>query len=147
MADLVEVADIEARLPRPLDDFEKGRLGILIADAIEAIETAFQKDGRDLTTEIEQVTWLRATARKVVREMVSAAILVGTNVGFRSVSSTTGPTADSATFADVDSVSWSGVTLTDAQRAELGLATSATPRGTFPPPPRWPERGLYGRAY
>lgn len=147
MADLVTVTDIETRLPRPLDDDERDRVGTLITDAVEEIVTAFQKQNRDFAAELQTVSWLPATARKVIREMVSAAVLVGANVGFRSVSSTTGPTSDSATYADVGSVSWAGIELTDDQRSRLGLSTAAHPRGSFPRPPRWPERGLYGRAY
>ncbi|PLW01162.1 hypothetical protein BRL54_11530, partial [Corynebacterium ulcerans] len=76
-------------------------------------------------------------ARFVVIEMVAAAAIVGGNVGQRSATSTTGPQSDSVTWADVGSVSWAGVLLTDVQRERLGL--TGGPRGCFPDPLRWPE--------
>lgn len=136
----IKVSEIEARLPRPLAVDEKPRMEALIADALEYIETEYRRCGRVLDSELARTSWLEAVVRRVVREMVSAAVLVGPNVGMRSASSTTGPQSDSITFADVDSVGWGGVRLTDQQRLDLGLCMPGGARGKFPPPAYWPER-------
>lgn len=136
----IKVSEVEARLPRPLAVDEKPRMEALIADALEYLEVEFQRCGRTLADALERTPWLEAVVRRVVREMVSAAVLVGPNVGMRSASSTTGPQSDSITFADVDSVGWGGVRLTDQQRLDLGLCMPGGARGKFPPPAYWPER-------
>lgn len=136
----IKVSEIEARLPRPLAADEKPRMEALIADALEYIETEYRRCGRTLDSELARTPWLEAVVRRVVREMVSAAVLVGPNVGMRSASSTTGPQSDSITFADVDSVGWGGVRLTGQQRLDLGLCMPGGARGKFPPPAYWPER-------
>ena len=136
----IKVAEIEARLPRPMAADEKPRMEALIADALEYLEVEFQRCGRTLADALESTPWLESVVRRVVREMVSAAVLVGPNVGMRSASSTTGPQSDSITFADVDSVGWGGVRLTDQQRLDLGLCMPGGARGKFPPPAYWPER-------
>lgn len=135
----IDVEYVADRLPRELTDVEKQRLEVLIDDSIELIEVAFLRAGRDFHAELETVPWLEAAARRVVLEMVSAATLVGTNTGMRSISSTTGPQSDSVTFSDVDSVSWGGVRLTDELLKLLGLWHRGA-RGRFPRPRRWPER-------
>ncbi len=136
----IKVSEIEARLPRPLASDEKPRMEALITDALEYLEVEFQRCGRTLADALERTPWLEAVVRRVVRDMVSAAVLVGPNVGMRSASSTTGPQSDSITFADVDSVGWGGVRLTPAQRLDLGLCMPGGARGKFPPPACWPER-------
>lgn len=136
----ITVAEIEERLPRPLDPTETARMEALIADAVEYLEVEFQKCGRELDKELVRIPWLEAVARRVIREMVSAAVLVGPNVGVRSASSATGQESDSITFADVDSVGWGGVRLTDHQRLDLGLCMPGGARGRFPRPVHWPER-------
>ncbi|OHO71182.1 hypothetical protein HMPREF2692_01315 [Corynebacterium sp. HMSC036D03] len=136
----IKVSEIEARLPRPLAADEKPRMEALITDALEYLETEFLRCGRALDAELARLPWLDAVVRRVVREMVSAAVLVGPNVGMRSASSTTGPQSDSITFADVDSVGWGGVRLTPEQRLDLGLCMPGGARGKFPPPACWPER-------
>lgn len=136
----IKVSEIEARLPRPLYESEKPRMEALIADALEYLEVEFQRCGRELDKELARIPWLEAVARRVIREMVSAAVLVGPNVGVRSASSATGQESDSITFADVDSVGWGGVRLTDNQRLDLGLCIPGGARGRFPRPVRWPER-------
>ena len=113
---------VAERLPQSLTGEEMKRLGVFIEDAIDLIEVEFMRCGRDFDQELE-----------------SAAILVGPNAGVRSVSSTTGQESDSITYADVDSVSFGGVRLTDAQRAQLGLCMPGGARGHFPPPRCWPE--------
>ncbi|WP_412100206.1 Gp19/Gp15/Gp42 family protein [Corynebacterium aurimucosum] len=130
---------VAERLPQSLTGEEMKRLGVFIEDAIDLIEVEFMRCGRDFDQELESVPWLGSVARRVIREMASAAILVGPNAGVRSVSSTTGQESDSITYADVDSVSFGGVRLTDAQRAQLGLCMPGGARGHFPPPRCWPE--------
>lgn len=139
---LVDVSDVETRFPRPLMPDEKSRLSSLLSDAEELIKDEFLKAGRDFYGELKTVKWLPSTAARVIREMVSAAILVGGNAGARTVSSTSGPQSDMITFADVNSVGWGGVRLTDQWRKELGLAVSARPTGSFPDPAPWPELKL-----
>lgn len=134
--DTTYVAD---RLPRELTDAETKRLQVLIDDAVELIDVAFMQAGRDFDAELVTVPWLESAARRAVLEMASAATLVGGNAGMRSISSTTGPQSDSVTFADVDSVSWGGVRLTDDLLKLLGLWREGA-RGRFPRPRRWPER-------
>ncbi|MCQ9341334.1 phage Gp19/Gp15/Gp42 family protein [Corynebacterium phoceense] len=136
----ISVSEIEARLPRPLAVDEKPRMEALIDDAVEYLEVEFQKCGRSLDAALARTPWLESVVRRVIREMVSAAVLIGPNVGVRSASSTTGPQSDSITFADVDSVGWGGVRLTDQQRLDLGLCMPGGARGKFPPPAYWPER-------
>lgn len=136
----ITVAEIEERLPRPLDPTETARMKALIADAVEYLEVEFQKCGRELDKELVRIPWLESVARRVIREMVSAAVLVGPNVGVRSASSATGQESDSITFSDVDSVGWGGVRLTDHQRLDLGLCMPGGARGHFPRPVHWPER-------
>lgn len=140
MGDLIGVTpeDIGKRLPRPLEALERERVAVLIEDAVEIIELEFARRGRVLGEELRSVPWLPAAVRRVVRQMVSAPVLVGVNVGVRSVSSTTGQVSDSVTFADVEHVDWGGVTLTDELAAYLGLVDGA-PSGCFPQPGRWPE--------
>ena len=136
---LVSFEDVNARLDMPLEEAARPRVEVLIDDAVSIVRIAFLKCGRDFDAELERVAWLADEAGRVVREMVSAAILIGPNAGVRSVSSTTGPQSDSITYADVDSVSFGGVRLTDQQRLDLGLCFPGGARGRFPAAPRWPE--------
>lgn len=135
----IDTAYVADRLPRELTDAETKRLQVLIDDAVELIDVAFMQAGRDFDAELVTVPWLESAARRAVLEMVSAATLVGGNAGMRSITSTTGPQSDSVTFADVDSVSWGGVRLTDDLLKLLGLWREGA-RGRFPRPRRWPER-------
>ena len=136
---LVTVEDVVARLdPRPGEETHP-RIETLIEDAERKIRTAFLKAGRDFDAALIAVPWLRDEAEDVIREMVSAAIIIGPNAGVRSVSSATGSESDSITYADVDSVSFGGIRLTDAQREALGLPCGGLPRGRFPRARRWPE--------
>ena len=141
---LAPLEDIVARLPRGLDADETARLQHLITDAVELLEVEFADSGRDLAVELDvdyntRVQPLHSKVRWAVREMVSAAVLIGPNAGMRSVSSSTGPESDSVTFADVGSVSFGGVALTDRIRRRFGLSSGDRPKGRFPPPLRWPE--------
>ncbi|QVI97778.1 hypothetical protein KFR76_09265 [Corynebacterium diphtheriae] len=130
--------DVSARLATPLAGADMQRAKVLISDSLEIIRLEFLRAGRDFDREVTEKAWLGPTVRFVVLEMVSAAALVGGNVGQRSATSTTGPQSDSVTWADVGSVTWSGVLLTDVQRERLGLAGCGA-RGSFPKPLRWPE--------
>lgn len=136
---LVNAEDVVARLdPQPhIDTYP--RIEILIDDAERKIRTAFLKVGRDFDLSLDLVPWLQDEAEDVIREMVSAAIIIGPNAGIRTVASTTGQESDSITYADVDSVSFGGVRLTAAQREALGIPTGGLARGRFPRPRRWPE--------
>lgn len=135
----VDVGDLERIMPRPLEADERPRAEALLEQAVEKIRTAFLRAGRDFDAELVRVPWLPSTAKSVVLEMVGGAVLTGSNVGVRSVSSTTGPVADSITWATVDGAGFGGVLLTDAQRMELGLPVGGVPRGRFPTPKAWPE--------
>lgn len=139
---LVNVTDVVSRLDPQPDQSSYDRIDVLIEDAERLIRTAFAKSFRDFDAELLTVPWLGDEAKSVIREMVSAAIIIGPNAGVRSASSTTGPQSDSVTYADVGSVSFSGVKLTTAQKESLGLMVGPYPRGSFPPPRRWPERRL-----
>ena len=136
---LVTVDEIAAVLPTGIAPDQEGRAQALIDLAEEEIELAFARRGRDFHAELATTPWLETAARRAVREMVSAAVVIGPNAGVRSVSSTTGQESDSITYADVDSVSFGGVRLTDALLELLGLV-GVRARGSFPRPPRWPER-------
>ncbi|HAF73293.1 MAG TPA: hypothetical protein DCL06_11260 [Corynebacterium variabile] len=138
---MVTADDIEARLPRPLDTHERTRTEVLIDDAVKRIAAEFGRAGMDLQDRLE-VQWFSDEYERVIREMVSAVVLVGINVGMTSASSSTMQESDSATFKDSDAVSWGGVTLTDQQRRDLGLPVAGKTLGRFPASPRWPERML-----
>lgn len=139
---LVTFEEVSARLAVPLDEAQQAQVEQLIGDAIEQITVAFQKAGRDWSAELKTVPWLEAESKRVIREMVTAAVVVGPNLGLTNVSSTTGQESDSAGFsAGAQSlVSFGGVRLTDQQKIDLGLLVGVRPRGCFPPPIRWPER-------
>ncbi|MHC2848846.1 Gp19/Gp15/Gp42-like protein [Corynebacterium mucifaciens] len=142
MATLVTVDEIAAVLPTGLEPGQEERVGALIELAEEEIALAFARRGRSFQNELAASEWLEMAARRAVREMVSAAVIIGPNAGVRSVSSTTGPQSDSITYADVDAVSFGGVVLTDKLLELLGLA-GVRPRGRFPRPARWPEEGVH----
>lgn len=136
---LVTVDDVVSRLDPQPDPSTHERIQILIEDAEKKIRTAFLKAGRNFDTALGTVAWLEGEAEDVIREMVSAAIIIGPNAGIRTVASTTGQESDTVTYADVDAVSFGGVRLTDVQREALGLPMGGMPRGRFPRARRWPE--------
>ncbi|MDT9411312.1 Gp19/Gp15/Gp42 family protein [Corynebacterium rouxii] len=138
----VEPLDVMKRLAIEPDHNGQKRLGVLIEDAEALIVEAFGRRGRSFSQEYATFEWLQSAARRVVLEMVSAAVIIGGNVGQRSATSTTGPQSDSVTWADVDSVSWAGVKLTPEHLAALGLS-GGLPRGRFPEPLGWPERTVH----
>lgn len=138
MTTLITAEEIAGALPIALDDEQSAKLDVLIELAEEEIALAFARRGRSFQSELAASEWLEMAARRAVREMVSAAVIIGPNAGVRSVSSTTGPQSDSITYADVGAVSFGGVALTDKLLELLGLA-GVKPRGRFPRPARWPE--------
>lgn len=138
MATLVTVDDVVARLDTLPDPASYERIGLLITDAEELVRDAFDREGRSFEQE-SIVSWVGNAARRVIREMVSAAIIIGPNAGVRSATSTTGQESDSLTYDRTDMVSFSGVRLTDEQRRELGLSVSARAQGRFPDALIWPE--------
>ena len=137
----IDLDGLKKRCPRPLLPDEETRLELLADDAMDEIRMAFMKRGRNLDSELLTVPWLPFAVGKTVREMVVAAILVGVDVGRRSASVAAGQVSESYTFADVDSVSWGGVKLTDSLLDLLGLRSGGA-RGSFPRPLEWPERRL-----
>ena len=140
MTTLITAEEIAGALPIDLTEEQRAKLDAQIELAEEEIALAFARRGRSFQNELAASEWLEMAARRAVREMVSAAVIIGPNAGVRSVSSTTGPQSDSITYADVDAVSFGGVALTDKLLELLGLA-GVRPRGRFPRPARWPEEG------
>lgn len=141
---LVEVKDVTDRLPAaviPLSSHDNNRVRLFLGDAEDLIRDEFDEEGRDLDAEIAITPRLERTVIRVVREMVAASVIIGENANVRSASSTTGPQSDSATFAEVNLVDFSGPRVTERMRRKLGLGVGGV-SGKFPPPPRWPERRL-----
>lgn len=138
MTTLITAEEIAGALPVDLTEEQRAKLDAQIELAEEEIALAFARRGRSFQNELAASEWLEMAARRAVREMVSAAVIIGPNAGVRSVSSTTGPQSDSITYADVGAVSFGGVALTDKLLELLGLA-GVRPRGRFPRPVRWPE--------
>ncbi|MDO5534159.1 MAG: Gp19/Gp15/Gp42 family protein [Propionibacteriaceae bacterium] len=141
---LVELDDLTSRLPRALEGAEAERAAVLLGDAEDMVADALAREGRDLDVEVAARPAFARTVARIVREMVGAAIMAGQFPGARSVSSTTGPTSDSVTWAVSPMSGWASLTLTDEMLADLGLGRGG-PRGRFPAPPRWPEVILHGR--
>ncbi|MHC9719771.1 Gp19/Gp15/Gp42 family protein [Corynebacterium diphtheriae] len=122
-------------LPRELSEFEEVLAPRLLNEAEMIVRAEFGRVHKNFPTETDE--WEIFTVKRVIKEMVTSAILVGASRGMRSVSSTTGPQADSVVWADVESVALGGLVLTDSQRELLGLLGSS--RFNFPLPGRWPE--------
>ena len=139
MATLVTVDEIAAVLPTGIDDDQRDRVESLLELAEEEIVLAFARRGRNFQAELSSSPWLEMAARRAVREMVSAAVVVGPNAGVKRASSTTGPQSDSVEWHDPRVVSFGGVALTDDLLELLGLL-GVRPRGNFPEAKRWPER-------
>ena len=137
---LVTIDDLAATFPRALSPEESSRGEALLGDAEDRIREEFAREGRDLDAELERVSWLPSAARRVVREMVSAVVLVGPDAGRRQYAVTAGAVSESWTMADAAGSAWGSVVLSDEQRRALGLSVGAMPRGRFPRAPRWPER-------
>lgn len=134
----VSVDDLELRLPRPLDLTERDRAEVLLSDAEDRICEELGRHGRDLDTEVATRPGFSYTVSRIIREMVSGAIMVGANAGIKQASSTTGAETDSITFGSAQGA-WGGVWLTEDQRRDLGLPAVASPKWRFPKPWRWPE--------
>ena len=131
----------EARFPRRLNRAEKTRAEVLLGDAAEVIEAAFLAVGEDLAAALQRREFL-FTYRRVIVEMVGAAITVGGDAKRRSRSVSAGAVSESYTWADDVSTAWVGVELTDEQRRDLGQPVGGRSRGRFPRAPRWPERRM-----
>lgn len=138
MIEPVSVEDLAAIFPRPLELDEQSRAENLIVAADDRIREAFERRGRDLDREAIRTPWLARTYRRVVREMVSAAILIGEDVGRASASSTTGPQSDSVTWSQGIPISWGFIELTDEQERDL-LDHQNLPSGGFRRLRPWPE--------
>lgn len=141
MDTLITADEIAGALSVTLDPAQMAKVETLIGLAEEEIELAFARRGRDFRAELATTSWLGLAARRAVREMVGAAIIIGPNVGVKRASSTTGPQSDSVEWHDPKAVSFGGVSLTDDLLALLGLSGGG-PRGRFPRPLRWPEEGM-----
>lgn len=141
MEKLITADEIAGALPVDLTPGQMSKVDTLIGLAEEEIELAFARRGREFRAELATTDWLGLAARRAVREMVGAAIIIGPNVGVKRASSTTGPQSDSVEWHDPKAVPFGGVSLTDDLLALLGLSVGG-PRGRFPRPLRWPEEGV-----
>lgn len=137
---MIDIKDLEVRLPRQLDADEKARAIALLGDAVAEIEDAITDTGR------VPAVWIaigrnRRRAVKVARAMVAQAILIGEDIGKSSWSTGTGPYSDSASYrGDIPLPElWGEVDLTESHLDYLGLVRGG-PRWSFPPPLRYPER-------
>ena len=140
---IVSIEEFVPVFPRPMTEDERKRATVLLGDAEDRIREEFAREGRDFDAELGRVSWLPSAARRVVREMVSAVVLVGPDAGRRQYAVTAGAVSESWTMADAAGSAWGSVVLTDEHRRALGLSVGAMPRGRFPRAPRWPERGLH----
>lgn len=131
------VESTELLLPRQLTPFEEELAPKLLDEAEAIIRAEFSRAGRSFDSELAS-EWFSFTAKRIIKEMVTSALLIGVSRGMRSASSSSGPNSDSVTWADVESVALGGLVLTDKHRSELGLSGGG-PRFTFPPPGAWPE--------
>lgn len=141
---IVMLDDLALRLPVALSPDDAGRVEVLLGDAEEIVRDAFARVGRDFDAEAAAAPWLDHAAKRVIRDMVAAAVLIGPSVGKSSVSSTTGAESDSEAYSS-DTLKVTGfgrLILTAAHREELGLPVTALASGSFPAPWRWPERRL-----
>lgn len=134
---LVSLDDLSGRLPTPIQEADRDRVELLLEDAETEVRGAFAEAHRDLDIEMAVKPWLVSRVERVIREMVSAVVLIGGSAGFRSVSSSTGAQSDSATFHDPSASAWGNVVLTATHRRELGLS-GAAPRFSFPRPWKLP---------
>ena len=137
---IVSIEEFVPAFPRPMTEDERKRAAVLLGDAEDRIREEFAREGRDFDAELKRVPWLESATRRVIREMVSAVVLVGPDAGRRQYAVTAGAVSESWTMADVAGSAWGSVVLSDEQRRALGLSVGALPRGRFPRPPRWPER-------
>lgn len=141
--ELIELPDITSLFPRPLETDETERAEGLIDAALELIEEAFLRRGRDFYREADDSRLLQLTVKRVVRGMISEAIHVGENVGRQSASSTTGPVSDSVTWSQGVGIHWDGVYLTDKWLRDLGLLGESTLGYSFPRSKRYAEPVAY----
>ena len=135
--------DLAKIFPRSLEAEERTRAENLIQTALDLIEEAFLRAGRDFYNEAENSRLLQLTVKRIVVAMVSEAVLVGEHVGRASVSSTTGPQSDAITFSQGVGIHWGGVYLTDEWLRALGLGPSSGLGFTFPELKRYAEPVAY----
>ena len=139
----ITVKDLAGIFPRSLENEERTRAENLIQAALDLIEEAFLRAGRDFYKEVENSRLLRLTVKRIVLAMVSEAVLVGEHVGRASASSTTGPQSDSITFSQGVGIHWGGVHLTDEWLRALGLGTGSGLGFVFPELKRYAEPVAY----
>ena len=137
---IVSIEEFVPAFPRPMTEDERKRAAVLLGDAEDRIREEFAREGRDLDAELVRVPWLPSAARRVIREMVSAVVIIGPDAGRRQSAVSAGAVSESWTSYDPSASAWGAVVLTDEHRRDLGLVSGALPRGRFPRPPRWPER-------
>lgn len=130
--DIIDVNDIAGIFPRPLEDDEKNRASSLISASLDLIEEEFLRRGRDFYKALDSSRLLQLTAKRIITEMISAAIHVGDNVGHAAASSTTGPQSDSVTFSAGVGIHWGGVYMTSEWLRQLGLSPEAGVAFQFP---------------
>lgn len=135
---LVDLDQFQVRFPRPLTPEEETRAETLLDDAEDLIRAEFARRGKDFDIALA-ANWFQAVARRVIVEVVSTAMLVGDQAGRRSGSVQAGQVSESWSWSDAGSTMWGAVRLTDRHLDDLGLSVARS-RGSFPPPPRWPER-------
>lgn len=141
--DFITVEDISAVFPRSLEPDEEHRAEGLIQAALDLIEEAFLRHGRDFHQEATDSRLMQLTVKRVVREMISEAIHVGENVGRQSASSTTGPQSDSVTWSQGVGIHWGGVYLTPQWLRDLGLMSQSPAGHSFPKAKRYADPAAY----
>lgn len=128
---VVTVSDIADIFPRPFEPEEEVRAEGLIQAALDLIEEEFLRRSRDFYRELESNRLLTLTAKRVIRSMISEAVLVGDNIGRQSASSTTGPQSDSITWSQGVGIHWGSVYMTDKWLRDLGLGSRGGTKGQF----------------
>lgn len=142
---MVIADDIIARLPSNVEADAKV-INLYIKDAYEAISLAFALRGRSFEDEVENNPSLDVAADLVVRQAVTAPVMIGQGAIYSQVSSTTGSQSDSVSFSNKvnDWITIGGIKLTPEHLALLGLLKSSSPRFSFPGSLRYPRGERYG---
>ena len=142
---MVIADDIIQRLPSNVEADTKV-INLYIKDAYEAINLAFALRGRSLEDEVETNPTLAVAVDLVVRQAVTAPVMIGQGAIYSQISSTTGSQSDSVSFSNKvnDWVTLGGIRLTPEHLALLGLLDSSSPRFSFPGALRYPRGERYG---
>ncbi|WP_276652463.1 Gp19/Gp15/Gp42 family protein [Corynebacterium vitaeruminis] len=143
----ITVDDIAGIFPRPLEPDEITRAHNLIQAALDLIEEAFLRAGRDFYREVETSRLLQLTVKRVIVAMISEAVLVGENVGRASASSTTGQESDSITYSQGVGIHWGGVYLSPEWLRDLGLCETGGGGFSFPPAKSYREPAAFRRSF